>query len=356
MTIQFQTLQQGFLEFLEAVPVISVAGSGSGATKIVDTALSIYGDGYFDDYWVYVTSGDAVGDIRQIATFTNADTTLDPYVDFSAAVANENTYEIHKHNPSSVQRAINDALVSLVSRPDPRTLRTHKLYKKIVFESLGLSLLASDATSGQPDVIITDGTLLFEGQEVTVKDDNHSEDATIKSISSNTLTMEKNLTFSYATDDNAKVVAKSGHYFNLGATIGLARVSGVFVRADATSKRTPFADFNIITSQAGDRQIYFPSSKSVDNQVWVIEAMTNLEQLTEPTDPVTVDDHRVMLIYAEAAYHLFMKQAQLVSVGDATRLLMFATTNRDRVDVDLKGLWMPLPQERISLKLDSDYD
>lgn len=352
MTIALSTLMTGFNEFIEALEVESVADAGSNATKIVDAALSIYGDGYFNDWWIYVTSGGATGDIRQVETYTKVGTILDPYVDFSAAVAAPDTYELHKNNPDSVKRSINDAIISLFSSP-PRP----KLYRKIIFETLGQDDLAEDANSGQPVVEVSDDTLFFEGQEVTVTDDNASEDLTILSIAAatNKLTMTTNLVNAYTAAADAKVVAKSGKYFNLGATIGDARVTGLFIKADEHSTRQRVTGFEIIESPTGERQIYFPSHTiSVDDQTLIIEAIGKLEELTTPASTITLDARRVNLLYAEAAYHLYDKQANEISSGDWDRLKALAANYRRKVYDDFRGLWLPMPVEVADISTDGD--
>ena len=343
MTIALSTLITGFSEFIGAKSVESVV-TGGDATKLIDTELSIYGDGWFDEWWIYVTSGLADGDIRQVETFTNATKTLDPYVDFSAAVAADDTYELNKYNKQDIIDALNDALVSIYS----------KLYRKVVFESLGQDDLASNANSGQADVVVSDGTLFFEGQKLTLKDDDNSEDVEIASISTNTLTMTAVLTNSYTTAKNAKVVAKSGKYFNLGATIGNSRITGVFVRSTSTSKRSPFTNCEVIQSLAGDRQLYFPSAVSVDDKVWVIEAKGRLESVTDPTDTVTIDDHRVKLLYAETAFHFFNRKANDISAGNIERLKFLAGSYRDDVHTTYRNLWMAKPIEIADIS--TDYD
>lgn len=358
MTIAYSTLQTGFLEFIEAVAVVSTADATSDATKIVDAALSIYGDGYFDTWWAYITSGLAEGDIRQIETYTLVGTILDPYVDFSAAVANGDTYELHKHNPDSVMRAINDALVSLNNRPDPRTGRKNKLYRRIVFNDLGQDDLANNAAAAQAEVEISDDTLFFVGQKVTVKDDNASEDATIESIAAatNKLTMEDNLTNAYTTAASAEVIAKSGKYFNVGATLGNSRITGVFLQADSTSQRKPYREWSVVYTSAGVKQIYFPTAVSVDDQTWIVEAIGALEVVSAPASTVTIDSERVDLLYAEAAYHLYRRFSDDISVGDFERMEALSQRYKNMVDLDYRGLWLPLPRERISLTTDSDYD
>jgi len=340
MSIKLSTLLDDFCDFIADRVVSGVADSGS-TTTLVDAALNIYGDGHFEDYYIYITSGNAKGDVRRIQTFTKASGTVEPYVDFSAAIAAGNTYQIKKTNTQDAKDAINDAIVSIYP----------KLFRKIVFESLGLSLLTSNASSGQKNVIVADATLFFAGQGVTIADDNASEDATIDSINAttNTLTMEDNLTNAYTTAANAKVTADSGHYFNLGATIGQARVAGVFVRPDSTSKRMPFTECEVIQSLDGDRQLYFPASKSVDDQTWIIEAKAKLEAVSDPDDTITLEDRRVKLLYAEVAYHFFHRQANLVSAGDQRRLRALALDYRDQVGTTFRNLWMAKPVERADL-------
>lgn len=353
MTIACSTLLTGLEEFIEALPVISDADAGSNATKIVDAALTIYGDGYFDGWWIYVTSGNAVGDIRQVEAFTNADTTLDPYVDFSAAVASGDDYELHKHNPDSAKRAINDALRSLWAMPPAPWL-----FRRIVFESLGLSLLTSNFVSGK-DVIVADATLFFAGQVVTVSDDDDSEKATVASIdsSTNTLTMTANLANAYDKDTkNAQVVADSGKYFNLGATIGTARITGVYSRADSTAQRKRFTNFNIIESAAGAKQIYFPGSRSMDDQTIVIEAIDCLEEVSTPTSTITLEAHRVKLLYAMAAHHFYDRQANDISTGDFQRLEALAMKYGNQVGTVYRHLRMALPREVAHLSYDSESD
>jgi len=337
MTIALSTLITGFNSFTESVAVQSTADTGSDETQIVDAVLAIYGDGWFTGWWAYITSGDADGNIRQIEGFDSTTYTLTPYVDFSAAVANGDTYELHKNNPDSVIRALNDASDSLFTQ--------YRLYRKIVFESLGLSLLTAQAAAAQADVAVVDGTLFFAGQTVTIADDNASEDATISSIATNTLTMTAVLTNTYETADNAKVTAKSGKYFNLGATIGVARVIGLYSRADSTSRRNRINSVEIITSLAGDRQLYSPTAISVDDKTWIIEAIDRLEELTDPTDTITLEDRRAKLIYAEAAYHFYERQGNDISAGDWERLKALATSYRQKALTDFRNLQLPKPIE-----------
>lgn len=357
MSLALSELMSGFLDLIEAVPVISIADDGSNNTKIVDSGLTIYGDDYFVDWWVYVTSGNAKGDMRMIESFIKLTGTIDPYVDFSAAVAGGNRFEVHKYNPDTIKRCINDALASIVTRPDPRTGRKHKLYRKIVFTDLGHSLLLNDAASGQPYIDVYDVTLFYKGQKITISDNNRSEDAEIKdAVSDIKLELTAKLTNSYDTTKNAQVYAKSAAYFNLGGTIGEARVTGVFTQADRNSQRKRQVGWQVIHDPDCPRMIYFPSSISVDSGTWIIEAVGSFERLSSPSDICSIDDGKVNVLYAEAAYHLYSKLANDISAGDTVRLEALAQKYRNMVDIDFRGQWMPLPREHISLKTDSDYD
>ncbi len=338
MTIALSTLITGFSDFIGDKVVESTADSGD-ATKLVDAALAIYGDGWFAEYYIYITSGSASGDDRRIQAFTQLTGTVEPYVNFSAAIAIGNTFQIKKTDTTQAIQAINDAIISLFTK--------ERLYRKVVFESLGLSLLASNANAAQADVIVADATLFFAGQEVTIADDNDSEDCTIDSINTttNTLTMDAVLTNSYTTAANAKVTAKSGQYFNLGSTIGDARVTGLFIKLDETSKRKRYTAWEVITNSSGVRQLYFSSSISVDDQTWVIEAIDKLEEVADPTDTITLEDRRVDLLYAESAYHFYLRQANDVSSGDYEPLMALAGRYRQQALGDFRSLQMAKPVE-----------
>jgi len=83
-----------------------------------------------------------------------------------------------------------------------------KAAESILNESYASSLLTADASSSQANVTVADGSLFWVGKEVVISDTSNSEDATIQSISSNVLTMEVDLTNSYATADGAVVTFK----------------------------------------------------------------------------------------------------------------------------------------------------
>jgi len=349
MTIALSVLLQGFGEFTKQlyIPFGQFAGTADtdGTTAALkDTELNVFTDNYFNDYyWVYITDGGAGGggdgDVRKISDFTQVGGIVAPEVVFSGIPKIGATYQIWKCHVQDAIDALNDAFDSLFTQ--------YRLYRKIVFESLGQDDLASNAASAQADVIITDDTLFFAGQTVTITDDNGSEDATIDSINAttNTLTMEDVLTNAYTTAASAKVVAKSGKYFNLGATIGNARVMGLYSRADSTSRRNRLNSFEIITSNAGDRQLYSPTAISVDDKTWIIEAIDRLEELEDPTDTITLEDRRAKLVYAEAAYHFFLRQSNDISAGDYERLAALSNRFRQQALTDFRNLQMPRPIE-----------
>ncbi|MBL7080643.1 right-handed parallel beta-helix repeat-containing protein [Candidatus Bathyarchaeota archaeon] len=66
-------------------------------------------------------------------------------------------------------------------------------------------LIATDAASGQKNVIVADGSSLAVGQHVCVRDDSAFEVNRITSINGNTLTMEDNLASQYDVSDNGRV-------------------------------------------------------------------------------------------------------------------------------------------------------
>lgn len=362
-TITLADLLLGFGAFCKELYIphaqfLGTVDTDGSATQLKDTELNVFVDDFFnDDYWVYITDGGSggggAGDIRNIANFIKTGGIVEPDINFSGIPKIGATYQIWKCHVQDVIDALNDAIISLYSSP-PRP----KLYRKIIFETLGQDDLAQDAAATQPDVVVNDESLFFEGQELTISDDDgDSEDCTILSIDAAThkLTMVSNLTNAYETAKNALVVAKSGKYFNLGATIGNARVTGLFVKSDEYSTRTRVTGFDIIQSLAGERQIYFPASAvTVDDQLFIIEAKGKLEELTTPASTITLEDRLVKLLYAETAYHFYLRQSNEVSAGDIDRLITLAKNYRRMVYDDFRGLWMPMITEVADITSDSD--
>jgi len=349
MTIALSTLLLGFGNFTKQlyIPNSQFAGTADtdGTTAALkDAELNVFSDNFFNDYyWVYIISGGAggggAGDVRKISDFTQVGGIAVPEIVFSGIPKIGATYQIWKCHVQDAIDALNDAFVSLFAG--------YRLYRKIVFESLGLSLLTAQAAAAQADVIVADSTLFFAGQLVTVADDNASEDCEIDSINTTTetLTMTAVLTNTYKTTDNADVTAKSGKYFSLGATIGDARVTGVFIKMDETAHRKQYTNCEVITNADGVRQLYFPTSVSVDDQLWVIEAIDKLEEVTDPTDTITLEDRRVKLLYAEAAYHFYLKQSNDISAGDYQALMALAARYRQQTLTDFRAIQLPKPVE-----------
>jgi len=349
MPIALSVLLEGFGNFTKQlyIPKSQFAGTADtdGTTAALkDTELNVFADNFFNDYyWVYIvsggTGGGGAGNIRKISDFTQVGGIVVPEIVFSGIPKIGATYQIWKCHVQDVIDAINDAIDSLYTN--------QRLYRKIVFEGLGTSLLGADAASAQADVTVVDATLFFAGQILTIEDDNSSETCTILSINTttNVLTMTANLTNAYATADNAKVTAQSGKYFSLGATLGNARITGVFLKLDETTRRSRYTAWGVITNDDGVRQFYFPTSISMDDKTWVIEAIAKLEEVEDPTDTITLEDERVKLLYAEAAYHLYLKQSNDISAGDYQQLIALAGRYRQQTLTDFRALQMAKPVE-----------
>jgi len=68
-----------------------------------------------------------------------------------------------------------------------------------------ISDMSANASSGQNQIVVKDGSLFSASETVVIKDNNNEETGIISSVSSNTLTMQSNLTNSYTTSANAFV-------------------------------------------------------------------------------------------------------------------------------------------------------
>jgi hypothetical protein len=80
-----------------------------------------------------------------------------------------------------------------------------KAAQDVLNESLTSSSLTSNADSAQKNVVVESGALFWVGKVVAISDSLNSEQCTIASIDSNTLTMAENLVNSYTTANSAKV-------------------------------------------------------------------------------------------------------------------------------------------------------
>lgn len=124
------------------------ADTGSGSSLIRDAELANIAEATdeLDSEWIAVTSGSADGDIRRIKSssgfaVSGGNYDLDPNQDFSAAVANNNTYELHRYDPRLLRTAINQAIRGLYPRNGSKGL-----YRRLVDYSLAIDdrLLNSD--------------------------------------------------------------------------------------------------------------------------------------------------------------------------------------------------------------------
>jgi len=111
-------------------------------------------------------------------------------------------------------------------------------------------LLASDAVSGQKNVIVADGSSFQVGQHVSIKDSTSEEVRRIASIDGNTLTMESNL-------ENSYTVAAGGRVFTCHCAIYIT----------GTSKRIKLLNLAIDGNRANqefDRYAWYPKEHHGD--------------------------------------------------------------------------------------------
>lgn len=71
--------------------------TGGSSSTVEDTSLACYGNDYFNDQdaWIYIRSGDAAGDYRKISDFVSSGGVVSVTPNFTATVANTDTYSIH---------------------------------------------------------------------------------------------------------------------------------------------------------------------------------------------------------------------------------------------------------------------
>jgi hypothetical protein len=93
--------------------------TGGSASTVVDANNLFHVDGYWDETWVYATSGTNNGLTRRVQTFTSSTNTLTLYSAFTGAVPSGMTYELYRRfSPSDVTTSINRAIN--VGAPDFR--------------------------------------------------------------------------------------------------------------------------------------------------------------------------------------------------------------------------------------------
>jgi len=132
------------------------------------------------------------GEAEEAAYYVNTEPENDTNTDITGTGA---LIEINKIYESSFMRKRVQAAVA-------------KAAQDIFGEALPDSLLTVDASSDQKNVTVAAGYVFWVGKVVVISDSGNSEEATIASISSNTLTMSANLTNSYTVGNGAKVTFK----------------------------------------------------------------------------------------------------------------------------------------------------
>jgi len=91
-----------------------------------------------------------------------------------------------------------------------RGLLLSKLDNGMYVKFMEQSNLASNASSGQKDIVVEDASKFKAGDTIQVEDDSSDEEATIDTISDNTITVTVNLSNSYTVAANARVYLKDG--------------------------------------------------------------------------------------------------------------------------------------------------
>jgi len=104
--------------------------------------------------------------------------------------------------------------------------------------------MSANASSGQDQIIVKDGSLFSASETVVIKDDNNEETGTVSSVSSNTLTMQSNLTNSYTTAANAfvKNTTDSVNLSNFPVLINLASDADLAADAQDDGDDVAFTD------------------------------------------------------------------------------------------------------------------
>lgn len=85
----------------------AATGNGNaGGTTFPDTGMSTYGDDFYNDWYVLLTSGTYVGQWRKVADFTQSTGTFTVDRAFGGQVASGVTYQVYKHNPGWYTEAL----------------------------------------------------------------------------------------------------------------------------------------------------------------------------------------------------------------------------------------------------------
>ncbi len=132
-----------------------------------------------------------------------------------------------------------------------------------------ISNLSSNANSGQTQIVVKDGSLFSASETVVIKDDSNEETGTISSVSSNTLTMQSNLTNSYTTAANAfvKNTTDSVNLSNFPVLINLASDTSLATNAQDDADDIAFTSSDETTQL--DHEIEDFNGTTGELQAWV---------------------------------------------------------------------------------------
>ena len=146
MTVTRETLRQILSRYIGDWHTASTTSAGAtDGTTTKDSALAVYGDDYYNDWYVVLPDGPAgTGsyECKRVTDFTSTTGTLTTGA-FSAQVASGVSYELHRFDPSDKHDALNEA----------RRLVFPHVYKPIRDESLIVDNLL--ANSGFEDTVVT---------------------------------------------------------------------------------------------------------------------------------------------------------------------------------------------------------
>jgi len=89
--------------------VTDTTSATSGAGTLVCSRLADRADDFYNEQFVMVTSGTALGNVRRISDFTGTTGTVTPYIAFSGSIAASVTFELHRIDPTEKDQSIIEA-------------------------------------------------------------------------------------------------------------------------------------------------------------------------------------------------------------------------------------------------------
>lgn len=90
---------------------LSTSGAGNvGGTTFVDASLAGLGNDFLELWWAMMVSGTNDGEHREISDFVSSSGTGTVREAYTAQVASSVSYELHRYNPLSIHRALNEAM------------------------------------------------------------------------------------------------------------------------------------------------------------------------------------------------------------------------------------------------------